>query len=102
VTLFNSGAVGPQQVIALAQSRLLALLRALNDIDDFYKWLSAQLDADLVTGIGFSVTDLGMVRSAVADAHAFVQLYEAGTLPGTYTLPYTFGASQRLVLGPVQ
>jgi hypothetical protein len=99
VTLFNSAQQSPQQIVQLAQARLLALLRALNDIDDFYKWLSAQADLDL-TGIGFSATDLGTLRSAVADAHALVQLFESGTLPGTYTLPYTFGASQRLVLGP--
>lgn len=100
MTLFNSAAISPPQVIQVTQARLASLLRALNDVDDLYKWLAAQSDADL-TAIGFGVTDLGVLKSAVADAHALVQLFEAGTLPASYSLPYVFGASQRAVLGPL-
>lgn len=102
MALFNAGQVTPAQIIQVAQRRLLALRVALagsEGIDEFYQWLVTQSDTDL-QGLAFSATDLQALRSAIADAHALYQLYSAGTLPGTYSLPYVFGASQRIVLGP--
>jgi len=99
MTLFNPASLSPQAIITSARAKLLALRNDLEAISDFYNWLSAQSDGDL-TGLGFTVDDLQVLRSGVADAHALVQLYVSGTLPGTYTLPYAFGTSQGRVIGP--
>jgi hypothetical protein len=53
-----------------------------------------------LSNIGFSSADATTLKSAFADAAALGQLYDVGTLPAGYTLPYTFGASQRQVTGP--
>ena len=100
MALFDPAHLSPDQITALTQQRLTALRDALNGVDQLYQWLIAQSDGDLTTGIGFDTDMLSAERSAMADAHAFVQLYLLGTLPGTYTLPYTFGNSQRRVIGP--
>lgn len=85
-------------VLQQAQVRLKALRQALSDIQDLYKWTSAQSPTDL-TGVGLTVADAAAVQSAVADANELAVLYNGGGL-GTYTLPYNFSASQRLVIGP--
>lgn len=101
MTLFSPGTLSPAQIIALTQQRLTALRDSLNAVDQLYEWLVAQPDADLVTGLGMDAGDLSAVRSAMADAHAFWQLYTSGTIANTYTIPgYTFGNSQRRVIGP--
>jgi hypothetical protein len=98
MAVFNASQLSALMVIQSAQRKLLALLSALNDLDDLYIWMSGQSDADLEAGLGFSPADLLAVKTGLADAHALVQLYKTGTLPGTYVLPYTFGASQRIVI----
>jgi len=100
MAVFNASQLSALSVIQGAQQKLLALQDALHGVDELYQWLAGQADADLQSQLGFSASELSVVRSAMADAHALVQLYNAGTLPGTYTLPYVFGASQRIALGP--
>jgi hypothetical protein len=100
MAVFNASQLSALAVIQQAQQELLALRTALGGVDELHQWLASQTDSDLTSGLGFNATELGQIRSALADAHAFVQLYEAGTLPGTYSLPYVFGASQRIVIGP--
>ncbi len=86
-------------VMSSASARLQALRRALQDCQDMNEWLAGMAEADL-TNIGFAAGDADTLKSAFADAGALWQLYDQGTLPGSYTLPYTFGTSQRQVLGP--
>jgi hypothetical protein len=93
------GSITQAAVVSSAVTRLQALRRALDDCQDMNQWLAGQSQADLTT-IGFAGADANSLKSAFADAGALQQLYSQGTLPGTYTLPYTFGASQRQVLGP--
>ena len=93
------GGITQAQVTGVAVSRLQALRAALQDCQDMNEWLAGLSVTDL-GNLGFSSSDAGTLKSAFADAGALWQLYDQGTLPGTYTLPYTFGASQRLVLGP--
>jgi hypothetical protein len=93
------GSITQAAVVSSAVTRLQALRRALDDCQDMNQWLASQSQTDL-TNIGFSGPDANSLKSAFADAGALQQLYSLGTLPGTYTLPYTFGASQRAVLGP--
>lgn len=93
------GGITEAQVNASAIARLQALRRALDDCQDMNAWLAGQSPTDLGT-LGFAAGDAGTLKSAFADAGALWQLYNQGTLPGSYTLPYTFGASQRQVLGP--
>ena len=86
-----------------AQSKLAALRRALRDCEDFYLWLSAYANADLV-GLGFSAGDATDIFNAAADANALYQIYVTGLPPGTYPQPasaYIYGASQRVVIGPL-
>lgn len=99
MTLFNGANINPLSVIAQAQARLLEVRKAFEGISELQSWLSGQLDSDL-EGAGFSASDLQSLRAAMADASALAQLYNSGTLPNTYTLPYTFGATQRIVIGP--
>lgn len=87
------------QITASAVGRLQALRRALQDCEDMNEWLAGLSQTDL-SNAGFSGADADTLKSAFADAGALHQLYDQGTLPGTYTLPYVFGASQRDVLGP--
>ena len=81
------------------QTKLLALRSALNNVNDLYLWLSAYAQSDLVT-LGFTAADAADVFSAVADAHELYVLFTGGGL-GTYTLPFNFSASQRIVTGPL-
>lgn len=81
------------------QTKLLALRQALNNVNDLYLWLSAYAQSDLVT-LGFTSADAQDILNAVADAHELYVLFTGGGL-GTYTLPYNFSASQRIVVGPL-
>lgn len=85
-------------VLQQTQVRLKALRDALNELQDLYKWTSAQSVGDL-TGIGFTTADANAVQSAVADANQLGALYNGSGL-GTYAASYNFSASQRLVIGP--
>lgn len=85
-------------VTTKAVSVLANLRDALKNAQDFYLWVSSQTDVDL-EGLGFAAADVSMLKSAAADANELAVLYNGGGL-GTYTLPYNFSASQRLVIGP--
>jgi hypothetical protein len=81
------------------QTKLLALRQALSNVNDLYLWLSAYAQSDLVT-LGFTAADAADIFNAVTDAHELYVLYTGGGV-GTYTLPYNFSASQRIVIGPM-
>ena len=93
------GGTTQAQIVSSATARLQALRRALEDCQDMNLWLGAQSITDLGNA-GFSTQDAGTLKSAFADAGALRDLYVLGTLDAGYTLPYVFGASQRLVIGP--
>ena len=79
------------------------LRSALEDVADYYGWLSGQTD-DQLTGLGFSTSDISELRSGIADGNAFSVLYDTGLPPSTYPQPsesYVYGASQRIVIGPL-
>jgi hypothetical protein len=81
-----------------AATVLFNLRRALRDAQDFYLWVAAQSDTDL-DGLFTDPAYVSALRSAMADANELGVLYNGGAL-GTYTLPYNFSASQRLLIGP--
>jgi hypothetical protein len=81
------------------QNRLLALKTAINEVYDLEQWMTGVSLSDLETA-GFSPADAQALKTACADAAAFWNLYNNQNLPGGYTLPYNFGASQRAILGP--
>ena len=81
-----------------AATVLFNLRRALHDVQDFYLWVAAQSDADL-DSLFADGAYVQALRSAMADANELGVLYNGGAL-GTYSLPYNFSASQRLVIGP--
>lgn len=86
------------QIVQSVQVALLNLRNALEAVADLYQWSSAQTAADL-EATGLALADAEAIQSALADANQLTQLYNGDGL-GTYTLPYTFGASQREVIGP--
>ena len=96
------GGITQVSVASSAIARLQALRRALDDVQDMNAWLAGQSQTDL-SNIGFAGPDANTLKSAFADAGALWQLYNQGTVPGTYPQPasaYVYGASQRQVLGP--
>jgi hypothetical protein len=97
MAIFTAG-VNLQALVAQAQQRLINLRRALEDIEDFYKWTSAQSLADL-EALGLSPADAQALQTAFADGNELAVLYNGGGL-GAYTLPFNFSASQRQVIGP--
>lgn len=103
---FPAGTNGPQ-VIATAQNALTALRSALEDCDNIHKWLAAYAATDLEAApINLDAASASAILSAFADASALYQLYTTGALvspPSGYTTPgtYSFGASQRVVIGPL-
>jgi len=74
------------------------LRTAFEAVEDFYQWLSAYAPSDLVA-LGFSSADAQNIFNAFADAHEEYVLRTGGGL-GTYTLPFNFMASQRVIIGP--
>jgi len=96
-----------QSVINNAQTKLTALRNALRDCHDFRQWLTAYSSADLQAApINMDAASATALFSALADADALYQLYTTGALtspPSGYTTPgtYVFGASQRVVIGPL-
>ncbi len=88
-------------IVNNAQAKLLALRSALEDVNDYYQWLTAYAAADLEAApVSMDSVSAGNLFSAFADAHELYVLATGGTL-GTYTLPYNFLASQRIVTGPL-
>jgi hypothetical protein len=103
---FPAGTNGPQ-IIALAQSALVNLRNALESCHDIRQWLAAYSAADLEAApVNLDAASASALLSAFADADALYQMYNTGTLaspPNGYTTPgtYVFGASQRVVVGPL-
>ena len=93
------GGITQAYVTNNAQAKLAALRRALEDAADLNQWLAAYSSADLVA-LGFTSADADAVKAALADANELYVLYNGGAL-GSYTLPYNFSASQRMVIGPL-
>ena len=93
------------QVQSMATARLQAHRDALAECEKMNAWLAGVSVTEL-SDLGFSGPAAQALKTAFADAGAEWQLYGRGdpdtdgTLPAGYTLPYTFGASQRIVLGP--
>lgn len=99
--------ISSQFVVNNAQARLTALRNALEQCHDFKQWLSAYTAADLEAApVSLDTTSAPAIFNAFADADALYQLYTTGALtspPSGYTTPgtYVFGASQRVVIGPL-
>lgn len=99
--------VTSQYVVNNAQAKLNTLRRALEDCHDMRQWLSALSAADLEAApVSLDATSAQSLLNAFADADALYQLYSTGALtspPSGYTTPgtYVFGASQRIVIGPL-
>jgi hypothetical protein len=95
------------QVVATAQNALTALRSALVECHNIRAWLAAYASADLVAApVSLDSASANAILSAFADADALYQLYMTGALaspPSGYTTPgtYVFGASQRVVIGPI-
>lgn len=90
-----------QYIVNNAQSKLAALRKALQDCADFYKWLSAYSAADLEAApISMDATSAQAIFNAFADANELNTLANGGAL-GSYTLPYVFLASMRVIIGPL-
>lgn len=93
--------VTAQTLISVAAQRLLALRNALIGVQEFQTYLAGIANADLEAApLSLSAAYVAALKSAFADADALRQLYQAGSLPGTYTLPYVFQSSQAPVIGP--
>ena len=96
-----------QSVVSGAQGKLATLRDALRDCDNFYQWLKAYSAADLEAApVNLDAASAQAILNAFADADALYQLYVTGALvspPSGYTTPgtYAFGASQRVVIGPM-
>jgi hypothetical protein len=93
------GGITAANVMSGAQARLMALRLALEACDDYYKWLSAYAAADLQAApLSMAAADAQALLNAFSDAHQMATMYNGGS--PTATLPYPFGASQRIVIGP--
>ncbi len=92
------GSITQEQIAGNAQARLVNLKNAFEAVSDFYQWLSAYSQSDL-EAVGFSPADASALLSAFADANEEYVLRNGGGL-GSYTLPYNFSASQRVIIGP--
>jgi hypothetical protein len=100
--MFSTG-LSTQQVNALIQSKLYALRKALEDVQDLQMWAAGISLADVETATGLTEADATTVKSAIADASALGDYYNTGLPPATYPQPssaYPYGQSQRAVIGP--
>lgn len=94
--------VTAQYIVNNAQAKLKALQRAFEDCEDFYQWLSAYGAADLEAApIGLDADSAQALLNAFADAHQEYQVRTGAQGFPTATLPYSFIASQRAVIGPL-
>jgi hypothetical protein len=102
MAIFSAG-ITQAYVTNNAQAKLVALRNALEDVENFYQWLSNYALTDL-EGLNFNANDGQQILNAFADANAMYQIYNTGQAPSTYpqvTSPYTYATSQRLVIGPL-
>ncbi len=105
--MFNAPNMSAGALISQVQTTLLGIRNAMDAAEDLYKWSSAVSAADLTAappdGPGMRQEDAEALLSACADAHALADYYNVGVPPATYPQPalgYTYGASQRRVIGP--
>lgn len=87
-----------QQASSNAISRLMQLRAALEACSDYHEWMAAYSNTEL-EALGFSADDVVSLRSAFADANELNILFNGGGL-GTYTIPYPFSNSARVIIGP--
>lgn len=97
MTIF--GGISQSNISTNAQARLMSLRMALEAANDYYQWISAYSLTEL-EAIGYTATDAQALLSAFADAAQLYNLYSGGTLGNSYSLPYNFSASQRIIIGP--
>jgi hypothetical protein len=101
---FTAG-ITEQYIVNNAQSVLGQLRDALDRVNNFYLWLSAYAATDLEAApVSMDSVSTGNLLSAFADAHALYQIYNTGQAPASYpqvASPYVYGASQRIVVGPL-
>jgi hypothetical protein len=96
-----------QYIVNNAQNKLAALRDALEACHDYKQWLTAYAATDLEAApVNMDSASATALFSAFADADALYQLYNTGDLtspPSGYTTPgtYIFGASQRVIIGPL-
>lgn len=92
-------------IVNNAQSKLAALRNALEDVENFYQWLSAYSAPDLEAApVSMDSVSAGAIFSAFADANALYQIYATGLPPGSYPQPgsaYVYASSQRVIIGPL-
>jgi hypothetical protein len=102
MAIFSAG-ITEAYVTNNAQAKLATLRNALEDLENFYLWLSNYALSDL-ENLGFNANDGQQILNSMADANAMYQIYTTGQAPSTYpqvTSPYTYATSQRLVIGPL-
>lgn len=87
-----------QVVTAMAAQILVNLRNSSQDEEKFYKWLSAQQDADL-TALGFGPDDITDLRGAFDDQHLLAVFANGGPDPGKPS-GYDFTAYATQVIGP--
>ena len=91
------------EVTNLIQLKLKALRDALTSVAELYGWTSGITPTDLSSASTYSVSDASGVMAAIADANALASYYNTGEPPLSYpqaVSSYTYGASQRAVIGP--
>jgi|SRR5215469_1322087 len=100
--LIDQSSYSTAALMALARAKVAAVMAALQDLDNFWQWLSGVADADLLAlDPPPAQGDLDAMRSAVHDMDAFWVLFNPpGDLPDGMTLPYPFGSSARRFIGP--
>lgn len=98
--------ISKDYIVNNAQAKLAALQRAIEDVANFYKWLSAYSVADLedASTINMDAASAQAIFTAFADANALAQINETGLPPASYPQPasaYVYANSQRVVIGPL-
>jgi hypothetical protein len=95
--------LSPSQVVSLIQQGLIMHRKALETMQDLYRWTSTLNVADMATATGLSTADATTYLSAVADANAEAQIHFTGLPPQSYPQPasdYVYATTQVQVIGP--
>lgn len=109
VVMFQAGNTAAG-ITANVQRTLVNLRNALADAQQAQLWAESVSMADLITA-GFepdpedesTSPDAQDIKSALADAAAFAQIFDTGQAPGSYPQvsdPYVYGQSIRNIIGP--
>lgn len=98
ISLANTG-----QIAQGAQLIASDMRRSTTNARNFYNWISAQSDADLLALPNpFVQGDIDKMRSMAADLSALGwNIYHGQAPPNTYTLPYDFSLSSAQIIGPL-